>query len=161
MTASSLWFQPTCRKWGGRARSLLSLSPGHFSLLLYLLLHRRLPVGSEKAREGKPAGQSLLINVAVKWSKSTSVFTSVCALSRFSHVWRFATPWTVAPRLLVPGIFRQEYWSGLSFSILGDLPDPGIEHTPLLSPALAGKFLHHLVSVSNLLLYRLSWPGLG
>ena len=27
----------------------------------------------------------------------------------------------------VHGIFRQEYWSGLSFPTLGDLPNPGIE----------------------------------
>ena len=32
---------------------------------------------------------------------------------------------------------RQEYWSGLSFSSPGDLPDPGIEPR---SPALAGRF---------------------
>ena len=30
---------------------------------------------------------------------------------------------------------RQEYWSGLQFPSLGDLPDPGIE---LTSPPLAG-----------------------
>ena len=32
---------------------------------------------------------------------------------------------------------RQEYWSGLPFSSLGDLPEAGIKPT---SPALAGKF---------------------
>ena len=32
---------------------------------------------------------------------------------------------------------RQEYWSGLPFSSLGDRPDSGIEPT---SPALAGSF---------------------
>ena len=35
------------------------------------------------------------------------------------------------------GFPRQEYWSGLPFPSLGDLPDPGIEPT---SPALAGGF---------------------
>ena len=35
------------------------------------------------------------------------------------------------------GFSRQEYWSGLPFPILGDLPDPGIEFK---SPALAGGF---------------------
>ena len=35
---------------------------------------------------------------------------------------------------------RQEYWSGLPFPIPGDLPDPGIEPTSLVSPALAGGF---------------------
>ena len=36
------------------------------------------------------------------------------------------------------GFFRQEYWSGLPFPPSGDLPDPGIKPTPLVSPALAG-----------------------
>ena len=39
-----------------------------------------------------------------------------------------ATPWTVAyhasPSM---GFSRQEYWSGLPFPPLGDLPNPGIE----------------------------------
>ena len=35
------------------------------------------------------------------------------------------------------GFPRQEYWSGLPFPSLGDLPDPGIEPAP---PVLAGGF---------------------
>ena len=35
---------------------------------------------------------------------------------------------------------RQECWSGLPFPIPGDLPDPGIEPTSLVSPELAGGF---------------------
>ena len=35
---------------------------------------------------------------------------------------------------------RQEYWDGVPFSPLGDLPDPGIEPVVLKSPALAGGF---------------------
>jgi len=34
------------------------------------------------------------------------------------------------------GFFRQEYWSGLPFPFPGDLPDPGIEPTSPVSPAL-------------------------
>ena len=34
----------------------------------------------------------------------------------------------------------QEYWSGLPFPSPGDLSDPGIEATSLMSPALAGWF---------------------
>ena len=37
-------------------------------------------------------------------------------------------------------LFRQEYWSGLSFPSPGDLPDPGIKPTFLASPELAGRF---------------------
>ena len=44
------------------------------------------------------------------------------------------TPWTVAHQApLSMGFSRQEYWSGLTFSSLGDLPDPGIELTFLAS----------------------------
>ena len=35
---------------------------------------------------------------------------------------------------------RQESWSGSPFPSPGDLPDPGIEPTSLMSPALAGGF---------------------
>ena len=35
------------------------------------------------------------------------------------------------------GFPRQEYWSGLPFPFLGDLPDTGIESA---SPTLAGRF---------------------
>ena len=35
----------------------------------------------------------------------------------------FLTPWILCPR----GFSRKEYWSGLPFPSLGDLPNPGIE----------------------------------
>ena len=41
---------------------------------------------------------------------------------------------------LSTGFPRQEYWSGLPFPPPGDLPNPGIKPTFLVSPALAGKF---------------------
>ena len=53
---------------------------------------------------------------AVKWVKSLSC------------VRLFGTPLTVACQAPQPmGFSRQEYWSGLLFPSLGDLPDPGIE----------------------------------
>ena len=53
----------------------------------------------------------------------------------------FATPWTVAHQApLFMGFPRQEYWSGLPFPTLGDLPNPGIKLTSLASLALAGGF---------------------
>ena len=65
-------------------------------------------------------------------------FYNVCALSCFSHVRLFATLWTVAHQApLSMGFFsRQEFWSGLPCPPPGDLPDSGIEHLPLRSPAL-------------------------
>ena len=38
------------------------------------------------------------------------------------------------------GFSRQEYWSGLPCSLPGNLPSPGIEPAPLMSPVLAGRF---------------------
>ena len=38
------------------------------------------------------------------------------------------------------GFSRQEYWTRLPFPTPRDLPDPGIELTSLISPALAGGF---------------------
>ena len=66
---------------------------------------------------------------------------NVCMLSCFSRVQLFATPWTVALQAPLSMRFsKQEYWSGLPFPTPGDLPDPGIEPTPLMFPALAGRF---------------------
>jgi len=38
------------------------------------------------------------------------------------------------------GFYRQEYWSVLPFPSPGDLLDPVVEPTSLVSPALAGRF---------------------
>ena len=62
-----------------------------------------------------------------------------CMLSRFSHVRLFATLRT-PPGSSVHGIPRKGYWSGLPCPPPGDLPNPGIKPTSLMSPALAGGF---------------------
>ena len=50
----------------------------------------------------------------------------------------FVTPWTAVHQSpLSAGFPRQEYWNGLPFPSLGDLPDRGIDPMPL---ALAGGF---------------------
>ena len=50
-----------------------------------------------------------------------------CVLSRCSHVWLSATPWTVACQAPLSIEFsRLEYWSGLPCLPPGDLPDPRI-----------------------------------
>ena len=67
---------------------------------------------------------------------------NTCVLSHFSHVWLFATLWTVAPQALLSlGFPRQEYSSGLPFPSPGDLPDLASNpHLSLTYPALAGSF---------------------
>ena len=48
-----------------------------------------------------------------------------------SRVQLFVTPWSVTYQApLSMGFFRQEYWNGLPFPSLEDLPDPGIEPGP-------------------------------
>ena len=62
-------------------------------------------------------------------------------LNCFDRVRLFATLRTVAHQAPLSMEFsRQEYWNGLPFPSPGELPDPGIETTSLMSPALAGRF---------------------
>ena len=52
----------------------------------------------------------------------------VRVLSRFSRVWLFVTPWTVARQAPPPvKFFRQEYCSGLPWPSPGDLTDSGTD----------------------------------
>ena len=56
----------------------------------------------------------------------------------FSHVQLFTTLSTVAHQAPLSTEFsRQEYWDGLPFPTLEDLPHPEVEPTSLVSPALA------------------------
>ena len=69
-----------------------------------------------------------------------------------SHVRLFVTPWSAAPQApLSVGFSRQEYWIELPFPPPENLPDPGIEPAPLMSPALKAYSLplRHLGSQSN------------
>ena len=67
-------------------------------------------------------------------------------LSCFSHGQLFATSWTVAHQAsLSMGFSRQEYWSELPCHPPGDFPNPGIQPTSIMSPALAGRFSTRLV----------------
>ena len=75
----------------------------------------------------------------VSWGQSSRWNGFVVGVVQsLSHVWLFATSWTVAhqspPSM---GFYRQEYWSGLPFPSPGNLPDPGTESA---SPSLAGGF---------------------
>ena len=57
--------------------------------------------------------------------------------SSLSVVSDSVTLWTVALQApLSMGFSRQEYWSGLPFPPLGDLPDPGIKAASLTPPVL-------------------------
>ena len=61
--------------------------------------------------------------------------TEYCMLS---CVRLFAIPCTIACQAPLSIDFpRQEYWSGLLFPTPGDLPNPGIKPSSLVSPTLA------------------------
>ena len=68
-------------------------------------------------------------------------YTLKLKVKSLSPVRLFVTLWTVAHQApLSMGFSKLEYWSGLPCPPLGDLPDPEIEPTSLMSPALAGGF---------------------
>ena len=67
----------------------------------------------------------------------------VCVLSHSGASDSFVTPWTMAHQALLSMEFsKQEYWNGLLFLPLGDLPDLGTAPTSsaLTFPALTGGF---------------------
>ena len=67
----------------------------------------------------------MLSEAGEPWLKAPPPQVCVAVLS---HVWLFATPWTVACQVPLSMVIpREEYWSLLPFPSPGDLPDPGIE----------------------------------
>ena len=77
----------------------------------------------------------------------------VCVCTR-SHGWLFAIWWTVAHQApLSVGFSRQEYWRRLPFPPPGDLSNPGIEATSLVSPALASEFFTMVPPGKRLYMY--------
>ena len=94
-------------------------------------------------------GQSLLFGMCesagVVWrvSPDNDLFKGCVCMFVYvlSGVRFFAAPQTVAHHApMSMGFSRQEYWNGLPYPPQGDLPDPGMEHTSPLSPALPGRF---------------------
>ena len=77
-----------------------------------------------------------------------------------SCVQLFVTLWTAAHQApLSMGFSRQENWSGLPCPPPEDPPDPGIEPTCLVSPALAGGFFTTGAPGSPRLPNRQLWHG--
>ena len=77
-------------------------------------------------------------------------------LSCYSHIQLFTILWIVACQTsLSMGFSRQEYWNGFPCSPPGDLPDPGIEPTSLISSALWGGFIT-TEPTSSLKIHRVS-----
>ena len=75
------------------------------------------------------------------WSQISDSLLCVCCMFSCSVVSDSATPWTIACQASLSVEFsRQEYWSRLPFPSPGDLPNPGMKPTSLVSPALTGRF---------------------
>ena len=65
-----------------------------------------------------------------------------CMLSHSVMSDSLVPQWTVAHQVpLSVGFSRQEYWSGLLFLSPGNLPNPGVEASSPVSPALQADFL--------------------
>ena len=65
----------------------------------------------------------------------------VCMLSHFYRVWLFMTLWTLAlPSSSVHGILQARTLEWVTMPSPGNLLNPEIEPTSLMSPALAGGF---------------------
>ena len=70
-----------------------------------------------------------------------------------SHVRLSASLWTVACQApLFMGFPRQEHWSGLIFPPPGDLPDPRIKPSSLVSLTLAGGVFTTELSVKSIIM---------
>ena len=75
----------------------------------------------------------------------------VVVVQLLSCVQLFDIPWTVAHQVPLSMEFsRQEYCSGLYFPTPGDLPDPRIKQTSLVSPALDGRFFTTVPPVKHI-----------
>ena len=97
----------------------------------------------ENPRDGG-ARWAAVYGVAQSWTqlkRLSSSSSSIHVNTKERYEKTYAIPWTVASQApLSMGFPRQEYWSGLPFPSLGNLPNPGIEPE---SPALARQVLYH------------------
>ena len=88
---------------------------------------------SRMAKIGRPIKPSVGV-------RTGSIFLSVCVCSVAQSCPAVRDPWTVAHQApLSMGFFRQEYWSGLTFSSPGDIPHPGIKPESLISCIVTGQ----------------------
>ena len=77
--------------------------------------------------------QGIVLHIPSVWACMHAKLLQSCRL--------FATLWTIARQApMSMGFSRQEYWSGLPSPPPGDLPNPEIKPTSLMSSAWAGGF---------------------
>ena len=103
-----------------------------FSFRIRIFFHRLFPHLCIKNNEKVPHTSYLFLQdfSLIFWSLGVyfSMKSLICCAYLLIRVWFSATPWTVAHQVpLSRGFSRQEYWSGLTYTPPGDLPNPGIE----------------------------------
>ena len=117
--ACSFWLLVSCRHQPWEWRVCFNLCLGPWSL------------HTEHDLKGETQSD-ILITVwfrQVYWANTVLVMHARL-LSHFSHVWLFATVWTITHKAPLSLRFsRQEHWSGLPCPPPGHLPDPGIQPT--------------------------------
>ena len=100
--------------------------------------------------------RAVVPRVAQSWTQLKRLSNSSSSSSMLSHSVISSSLWPMDCRLpdsrfsLFMGFSRPEYWSGWSFSTLGDLSNPRIKSHLYLSPALDSLPLSHL---GRLLIY--------
>ena len=129
LIVSSFWWQPFLRL-------SRSLSVSCFTTMYSDVLQR----GSLWRVKDTPVSQGIsrILGDLPETGQRPDISFIMCVCSVVSDS---VTLWTVAHQApLSMGFPRQEYWSRLPFPTPGDLPDPGIEPTSLVSSALAGGY---------------------
>ena len=137
--------------WNSAFRYLyLSFSPLLFAYFLFTAICKASPGSHFAFLHFFSMGMVLIpVSCTMSWTsfhsssgtlsiRYLSLYLSIYHAQLLSHIGLFLIPWSIARQVPLSMRFpRQEYWSGLPFPSLGDLPNPGMEPK---SPALAGRF---------------------
>ena len=128
-------------------------TPVHIHIHIYIYIYIYICVGllgTENSRRKNSQwfsiwkermGARFIFHIPSYLSKLLEFFLPWIVKCVLSHVRLSATPWTVVHQTPLSIGFYRQYWSGLPFPSPGDLPNPWIKPTSLVSPALADGFL--------------------
>ena len=100
-------------------------------------------LGRKDPLEKGMATHSSILAWRISWTEEPGGLESLWGHKEWSHftcVQLCVTLWTITHQArLSMGFSKQEYWSGLPCPPSGDPPNPGMEHTPLMSSVLYTK----------------------
>ena len=93
----------------------------NFHLFIVTISSGAMDTGWDDLELRKVLGLALLL-----WQPAATWWQRECVLGCFSHIWLFATLWTVAHQAPPSmGLSRQEYWSRLHALLQGMFPTQG------------------------------------